>query len=129
MSSLPAIRRRTGNEDVAPPVWLNPVQSSLGGGTPPLNQAELRDGRRRCCTGRPNGEAAFDAHEPTRGLARRANPCERIPTDRAHRRASHEREGPENTFPPITMRSDQRRAVEPRKRRNKGQVTLMTKVK
>jgi hypothetical protein len=63
-------------------------------------------GRRRCCTGRPNGEAAFGAHEPTRGLARRANPCERIPTDRAHRRASHEREGPENTFPPITMRSE-----------------------
>ena len=47
------------------------------------------------------GEAAFGAHEPTRGLARRANPCERIPTDRAHRQASHEREGPENTFPPI----------------------------
>ena len=45
-----------------------------------------------------NGEAAFGAHEPTRGLARRANPCERIPTDRAHRRASHEREGPENTL-------------------------------
>ena len=100
------IRRRTGNEDVAPPVWLNSARSSLGGVSPPLNQAELRDGRRRCCTGRPNGEAAFGAHEPTRGLARRANPCERIPTDRAHRRASHEREGPENTFPPITMRSE-----------------------
>ena len=55
-----------------------------------------------------NGEAAFGAHEPTRGLARRANPCERIPTDRAHRRASHEREGPENTFPPIPMRSASR---------------------
>ena len=82
------------------------ARSPLGGVSPPLNQAELRDGRRRCCTGRPNGEAAFDAHEPTRGLARRANPCERIPTDRAHRRASHEREGPENTFPPITMRSE-----------------------
>ena len=51
------IRRHTGNEDVAPPVrlnlarsslpmvWLNPVQSSLGGVSPPLNQAELRDGR------------------------------------------------------------------------------------
>ena len=33
-----------------------------GGGTPPLNQAELRDGPRRCCTGRPNGEAAFGEH-------------------------------------------------------------------
>ena len=133
------IRRRTGNEDVAPPVWLNPARSSqskfqetivprvplvshvpprhlqsaehkafhlairkarssLGGVSPPLNQAELRDGRRRCCTGRPNGEAAFGAHEPTRGLARRANPCVRISTDEAHRRASHEREGPENTL-------------------------------
>ena len=27
-SSLPAIRRRTGNEDVAPPVWLIPARSS-----------------------------------------------------------------------------------------------------
>ena len=39
------IRRRTGNEDVAPPVWLNSARSSLGGVSPPLNQAELRDGR------------------------------------------------------------------------------------
>ena len=28
-SSLSAIRRHTGNEDVAPPVWLNPARSSL----------------------------------------------------------------------------------------------------
>ena len=28
-SSLPAIRRHTGNEDVAPPVRLNPAQSSM----------------------------------------------------------------------------------------------------
>ena len=28
-SSLPAIRRHTGNEDVAPPVWLNSVRSSV----------------------------------------------------------------------------------------------------
>ena len=28
-SPLPAIRRRTGNEDVAPPVWLNPTRSSV----------------------------------------------------------------------------------------------------
>ena len=80
--------------------------SALGCGTPPLNQAELRDGRKGVARDAQNGEAAFGAHEPTRGLARRANPCERIPTDRAHRRASHEREGPENTFPPITMRSE-----------------------
>ena len=74
-SPLPAIRRHTGNEDVVPPVWLNPARSSLGGGTPPLNQAELRDGRRRCCTGRPEIGTAFRRirpliavgdHEPTR---------------------------------------------------------------
>ena len=82
--------------------------SALGGGTPPLNQAELRDGREGVARDAQNGEAAFGAHEPTRGLARRANPCERIPTDLAHRRASHEREGPENTFPPIPMRSASR---------------------
>ena len=28
-SPLPAIRRHTGNEDVAPPVWLNAVRSTL----------------------------------------------------------------------------------------------------
>ena len=39
------IRRHTGNEDVAPPVWLNPERSPQGGVSPPLNQAELRDGR------------------------------------------------------------------------------------
>ena len=30
-SSLPAIRRRTGNEDVAPPVWLNSARKLLAG--------------------------------------------------------------------------------------------------
>ena len=28
-SPLPAIRRHTGNEDVAPPVWLNPARRTL----------------------------------------------------------------------------------------------------
>ena len=84
------------------------ARSPLGGVSPPLNQAELRDGREGVARDARNGEAAFGAHEPTRGLARRANPCERIPTDRAHRRASHEREGPENTFPPVPMRSASR---------------------
>ena len=106
------IRRHTGNEDVAPPVWLNPVQSSLpmvwlnsarssqGGVSPPLNQAELRDGRRRCCTGRPEIGTAFRRIRPLiakqsradRLLTGAANECRLKGGTRRHHPTHHHAE-------------------------------------
>jgi hypothetical protein len=57
----------------------------------------------------PQGAAkegtAFGAHEPPLRPDNRAK-RERIPTDMAHRRVPIEGRDPENTTPPITMRSD-----------------------
>jgi hypothetical protein len=49
---------------------------------------------------------AFGAHEPPLRPGNRSKRV-RFPTDKAHRRVPNEGRDPENTTPPITMRSEQ----------------------